>query len=236
MKTLLLRLEGPMQSWGTTSRFTERDTGLEPSKSGVIGILCAALGKPRAECPEEGDAWPRLSRLVGLGMGVRVDRPGKVGADFQTAGGGKLGCREYGVAKADGSKGEPVMSWRYYLQDASFLVGLESTDHELLELLHAALEAPVWPLFLGRKAYVPGTPVYLPDGLQDGDLLTVLTRYPLSTATAGEMVERVRVILDHPNAHGGEVRTDLPLDFARRQFGVRHVRVETVTVPGSSTK
>ncbi|MCI0421769.1 MAG: CRISPR-associated protein Cas5, partial [Acidobacteria bacterium] len=27
MPTLLLRLVGPMQSWGTTSRFDQRDTG-----------------------------------------------------------------------------------------------------------------------------------------------------------------------------------------------------------------
>ena len=43
MSVLLLRLAGPMQAWGTQSRFTVRDTGLEPSKSGVIGLLCAAL-------------------------------------------------------------------------------------------------------------------------------------------------------------------------------------------------
>ena len=27
--TVLLRLQGPMQSWGTTSRFDERDTQLD---------------------------------------------------------------------------------------------------------------------------------------------------------------------------------------------------------------
>ena len=49
MTTLLLRLQGPMQSWGTTSRFDERDTQLEPSKSGVLGLICAALGRDRKE-------------------------------------------------------------------------------------------------------------------------------------------------------------------------------------------
>ena len=49
MPTLLMRLAGPMQSWGTGSRFDERDTQLEPSKSGVVGLLCAALGRDRAE-------------------------------------------------------------------------------------------------------------------------------------------------------------------------------------------
>ena len=49
MSVLLMRLAGPMQSWGTRSRFSNRDTGLEPSRSGVIGLLCAALGRPREE-------------------------------------------------------------------------------------------------------------------------------------------------------------------------------------------
>ena len=49
MNTLLLRLSGPMQSWGVQSRFGVRDTGLEPSKSGVIGLVCAAMGIPRSD-------------------------------------------------------------------------------------------------------------------------------------------------------------------------------------------
>ena len=53
MPTLLLRLVGPMQSWGTTSRFDERDTQLEPSKSGVLGLICAALGRDRSEPVED---------------------------------------------------------------------------------------------------------------------------------------------------------------------------------------
>ena len=67
MTTLLLRLEGPMQSWGTQSRFRDRDTGLEPSKSGVIGLLCAALGRLREE---------PVGDLTGLRFGVRADKPG----------------------------------------------------------------------------------------------------------------------------------------------------------------
>lgn len=230
MKTLLLRLEGPMQSWGTTSRFTERDTGLEPSKSGVIGILCAALGKPREERPEDAGHWPRLTDLARLRMGVRVDFPGKVGVDFQTAGGGRLGSRKYGVAKADGGKPESVMSWRYYLQDASFLVGLESEDAALLERLHAALREPVWPLYLGRKSYVPGLPIFLPDGLQEGDVEAVLARYPRREPWGDD---RVRMVVDQSLA-GGEVRTDVPLDFARRRFAVRHVRSYSIIITGGA--
>ena len=80
MPTLLLRLAGPMQSWGTTSRFDQRDTGKEPSKSGVIGLIAAALGIDR-------ELWnDDLKALAGLVMGVRHDRPGVLKRDYQTAG------------------------------------------------------------------------------------------------------------------------------------------------------
>ena len=49
MSTLLLRLAGPLQSWGTDSKFEVRRTENEPSKSGVIGLVAAALGIRRNE-------------------------------------------------------------------------------------------------------------------------------------------------------------------------------------------
>ena len=88
MATLLLRLVGPMQSWGTTSRFDDRDTAKEPSKSGVLGLVAAALGIDR-------ENWVELEPLCHLCMGVRHDRPGVPKRDYQTA---------QRVISADGSK------------------------------------------------------------------------------------------------------------------------------------
>src|ERR1019366_10448139 len=106
--TLLLRLAGPMQSWGLDSRFDDlRDTGLEPSKSGVLGLVCAALGKPGDDQP---GYWPSLAELVSLRMGVRVLREGTLRVDFQTAGGGEFGRKSYGVWKASGTTGGTVVS------------------------------------------------------------------------------------------------------------------------------
>lgn len=227
MHTLLLRLEGPMQSWGISSRFTERDTGPEPSKSGVIGLLCAAMGKPRVETPGAREMWPSLSELAALEMGVRTDRAGSVGVDFQTAGGGRMAGQEYGVAHVHGGLFGSVMSHRFFLQDASFLVGLSSPERSLLERLHQALADPVWQLYLGRKGYVPSRPPYLPDGLVDLDLRTALTTYPLPDRVDPEM----RLILEVKDPVGSEPRMDQPLDFARRLFGRRYVRVEPLPVP-----
>ena len=76
MSTLLLRLAAPLQAWGTDSKFEVRRTNREPSKSGVIGLLAAALGLRR-------DA--DLSELSALRFGVRVDRNGEVIKDFHMA-------------------------------------------------------------------------------------------------------------------------------------------------------
>ena len=145
MATLLLRFAGPMQSWGTQSRFGERDTGLEPSKSGAIGLLCAALGRPREE---------PVDNLAELRMGVRVDQEGIVQRDYHT-----LGL----TIRPDGKKTGTVLSNRYYLADASFLVGFESDDEALLEQIQDSVDAPRWQLFFGRKSFVPGIPLRLPD-------------------------------------------------------------------------
>ena len=117
MNTLLLRLVGPMQSWGVQSRFGVRDTGLEPSKSGVIGLLCAALGKPRDEAHPANTGKPSLADLAQLRMGVRVEREGSLRVDYHTAS---------NVLKASGGLKDTELSNRYYLADAYFLVGIQA--------------------------------------------------------------------------------------------------------------
>ncbi len=212
--TLLLRLAGPMQSWGTQSRFTERDTGLEPSKSGVLGLCCAALGRPRPDPVDD---------LAALRLGVRVDREGTVLVDYHTAGGSHRKGEAYGVVKADGKPGGTVVSRRFYLADADFLVGLEGDDGDLdlLGGIDEALSAPRWPLALGRKAFPPGCPVGLPGGgLRPGaPLLDALRAEPWPGA--GER----RFVLEDATGASREVRHDQPVGaaFASRAFLPRAV-------------
>lgn len=237
MSTLLLRLAGPMQSWGTDSRFDIRFTGREPSKSGVIGMLCAALGKPREERP--GDGFPPLAELAALRMGVRIDRAGALLVDYQTAGGSHRAEERYGVINAVGRSLSTVQSRRYYLADASFLVGLEGDD-ALLRRLDAAVAAPVWQLCLGRKAFVPGEPVRLPDAGPDSawwgrtleealGLVDGVPGYPLAGGV--RLADRVYVVMDTAPGRGAEVRQDVPLDFASRRFGRRYVATVPVAMP-----
>ncbi|KAF0249555.1 MAG: CRISPR-associated protein [bacterium] len=236
MSTLLMRLAGPMQSWGTQSRFSIRDTGQEPSKSGVIGLLCAALGKPRQE--KLGDSFPTLSQLASLKMAVRVDQSGIVKRDFQTAGGSHLKLdKDYGVIKADAKSRGTVVSERFYLSNADFLVGLESDNQELLERLSYALAHPYWQLCLGRKAFVPALPVYIADGLKNTELLETIKHYPwnsLKLYPSKKPDEKLQLVSDITEETGNkahEVRHDVPISFLERRFTIRYTRTEYIDVP-----
>ncbi len=236
--TLLIRLEGPMQSWGTQSRFSHRDTGQEPSKSGAIGLLCAALGKPREEQP--GDGFPTLQQLSALRMGVRVDREGRIDRDYHTA---------KNILKADAKNPDrprkrdlkdTELSNRFYLADASFLVGLQG-DSKLLRWMEATLCNPVWPLFLGRRAFPPAKPPVPPAffrgepwaALQETDLFDALRQTPwLKSPMRKRFIpETLRFVLDDPS--GPDVRQDVPVSFEfgfGRRYAARRTRTEFIAV------
>ena len=154
MSTLLLRLAGPLQAWGTESRFNTRQTGTLPSKSGVIGLLAAALGRRR-----DSD----LTDLRQLRFGVRSDCQGTL-------------LRDYQIVRIPDKKDETNVTERYYLEDAVFLAGLESEDVGFLRTLEAALRAPVWAPFLGRRSCPPTQPLVL--GIREKSLYKALCDEP----------------------------------------------------------
>jgi CRISPR system Cascade subunit CasD len=194
MSTLLLRLSGPLQSWGFDSRFETRRTGKEPTKSGVIGLLAAALGRRRDE---------PLDDLNVLKFGVRVDKEGTLLHDFHTA---------------RTNSGNAYVTHRYYLSDATFLVGLESDDDAFLETLHKALLKPVFPLYLGRRSCVPTMPMVI--GIRKTDLLESLrteswqlSEYMQRRESRHENVT-LRIITDAPtDDRYAYAQKDLPVSF-----------------------
>ncbi len=148
--TLFLRAEAPLQAWGERqTRFVVRRTTEAPTRSGITGLLCAALGLSRAEAELSG--W--LERLASLGMGVRIDRAGRRWWDYHTVGAG-LAVREAG----GGSREHTILTRREYLCDASFLVVMQG-DPLLIGQLAAAVERPHWTLYLGRKSCPPSRPI-----------------------------------------------------------------------------
>lgn len=197
--TLLFKLEGPMQSWGYRSRFDYRDTALEPTRSGVIGLICAAMGIARGE---------DVSRFDALRMGVLVEKEGRPERDFHTA---------LNVIRADGSAGGTVVSLRDYLADASFVVGLESEDRGLLNEIGNALRNPVWALFLGRKAF-PLSKI----PLQPDTIPVVGTLEEHLRSDRSDSAER-RIMLETPD--GERVQHDWPICFGERTFKPRSISV-----------
>lgn len=213
MSTLLLRLAGPLQSWGTSSKFAYRFTSVQPSKSAVIGLLAAAQGRRRTDDIED---------LLQLSFGVRCDQPGTMVRDFQTA------------RALDESYSLPL-TYRFYLGDAVFVAGVQGPD-ALIAGLADALRRPAFPLYLGRRSCPPGRPVLI--RVSDLPLREALTRLEWQASAwyreglgPGTAVELVR------DAAEGEVSneyaSDVPITFDphHRRFAQRAV-VHEWCVPG----
>lgn len=210
MTTLLIRIIAPMQSWGIQSNFTVRDSGLEPSKSGIIGLICAALGRSRSA---------KLDDLTKLRMGVRVDREGILKRDFHIAQNVLLG-------KGKGTKNS-IITNRYYLADAAFLVGLEG-DENVLTKVQAALKNPIWQLYFGRKSFVPAFPIWMENGLQlKENLENSLKEYPLIVEYQDGLIpDWTRLVIENPD--GEQIRNDVPISFAQRKFVSRRVSISII--------
>ncbi|MBX3395396.1 MAG: type I-E CRISPR-associated protein Cas5/CasD [Phycisphaerae bacterium] len=229
--SLYLRLEGPMQSWGSRAIGRVRRTEAFPTKSGVIGLLGAALGLTRRSLNS------RLVAFNALTMAVRIDRAGRCDEDYQTVGAGIGILSADGKIKRTGSTGEveAIISPREFLFDASFLVVLQG-EPQLIRNLAEALRSPIWPLYLGRKRCVPSEPIYA--GVRDDlDLPTAIKQDgPEDRASLPlDVGEEVRVVCDLLDVDTfskmfGDQTTTSPSDFARAKVYLSD-RIERVDPP-----
>ncbi|EKD82096.1 MAG: hypothetical protein ACD_39C01486G0001 [uncultured bacterium] len=211
---LALRLEGPLQSWGFDSQYNRRNTGLMPTKSAVAGMCCAALGYQRGSSEEAAF----LDKFIAVKM-MAIAKP-------RNSGNKELSVRrlqDYHTVKntkrANGSiNNDCVLTHRQYLTDAAFGVLLEG-DSTLLKQVAAALENPVWGVWLGRKTCIPTAPVLA--GLRenkDEALKLILKDKPLELFTRQGDVESF--------ADGRDSLPDMPVSFAteKRLFSPRRVK------------
>lgn len=168
MATLVVRLAGPLQSWGVQPRLRVVDSHSTPTWSGLLGACRAALGHGREA--DLGD----VSWLRELTMAVRVDQSGVARSDYHTVNplpgdygrfgltGTKLGL----VTKGDGkawvvdNKPPAFPTRRFYLHDAAF-VWLTEGQTDSIQRLADALVAPQWTIALGRKSCPPSSPFLL---------------------------------------------------------------------------
>lgn len=222
---LSLKLEGPLQSWGFDSQYNRRNTGLMPTKSGIAGMCCAALGFSRGSSSER-DFLAVFGTFRMLALALPRNRQGteipvRRLQDYHTV---------QNTRRANGSiNRDCVLTYRQYLVDASFGVLLEG-DFTQMEMIATALADPKWGIWLGRKACVPTAPVlagfrgdiadirHLVKKDRDESLQLLIGDNPLISFTRQEEVEDF--------TEGQDSLPDQAISFAsdRRLFSPRRIR------------
>lgn len=236
---LTLLLDAPMQSWGFESRFQRRTTGMYPTKSGVIGMICAAMGHVKRPVQEDG----LLRQLAALKMTIiafsqhgvrRLEDYHTVGAAYDP----KDSWERLHITRKANSTPEklilnvkdgiavPVVTNRQYLFDARFGVILEG-DSELLERVAGALRDPCWGVWFGRKSCIPAGPIcrgFFASAAEAENAL--IGNVPLESFTAVTEAETF--------AEGTDSLADQPVSFGdgtssgpdKRQFAIRRIKVQ----------
>ncbi|WP_025274177.1 type I-E CRISPR-associated protein Cas5/CasD [Haloglycomyces albus] len=173
MNGLILRLAGPLQSWGHRSRFNHRDSARYPTRSGLEGLIAACLGQSRGRRPD----------LLGrLGFTIRIDRAGRVVTDYHTVGGGIRNGQQQPVNPNGKNVANQAETHRTYLSDAAFTVAVQAPDNDL-SALREAIDCPIYAPYLGRRSCAPAEPFLLARQTSE-PIEDLLQRIPLQqTAT-----------------------------------------------------
>ncbi len=223
-KYILLWFEAPLQSWGFDSKFGRRDTLAFPTKSGVLGLVCSALGAGGAQRGLLAEFTPL--RQTAISFARSKQKEGEVAKqdrepllrDFHMVGAGyddKDPWASLLIPKtSEGKKavgGGTKMTYRYYLQDAAFAVALE-VPGDKAESIAVALQNPAWDIYLGRKNCVPTDFVYR--GIFDQE--TTALEKAGTIAEEKQRIEDFRVVqgaLDEGEADEVFTLNDVPVQF-----------------------
>jgi CRISPR system Cascade subunit CasD len=220
---LALLLDAPLQSWGFASQFQRRTTGLHPTKSAVIGTICAAMGIGKGTSQER-ETLPQLAVLTMTSIAIpRGSNPVRRTEDFHTV---------QKTRRASGKMNDdPVVTRRQYLLDARFGIILGG-DPALLERVASALQDPLWGVWLGRKSCIPARPLLVAVCRTYAEAWQAILR-SLDTDEALPIESFTRVEDVDDFAAGTDSYNDQPVSFGRadsssegRAYSVRRVRLE----------
>ncbi len=209
---ILLQLEGALQSWGEHSRFDYRDCASMPTKSGIVGMIGCAMGLRRGS-----EQLTVLSEKIRVA--VRCDRPGKQSIDYHTV------TADDAIINAQGKKRcKTIVTYRTYLQDAFFLVAIE-TDWELAQKIDHSFHEPCWPVYLGRKSCIPSKPIYIGIKEEYDSLEEAMNQYQVE-GRRGKQDGIGKVFYEIESMDGrGYERFDELIDASKRSFASRHVNI-----------
>ncbi|MFD8363408.1 type I-E CRISPR-associated protein Cas5/CasD [Streptomyces hygroscopicus] len=179
---LILRLAGPLQSWGETAAFPLRDTAAVPTRSALIGMFAAAQGRTREQALAPYPELPGTPSHHDLAFTIRIDRPGTVHRDYQTAGGGRP--RNQGLRRADGGyrsqDKSTSVTFRDYLAGAVFTLAVQGPA-PLLQHIADTLAEPRFAPYLGRRNCPPDEPLIIHPDIPDPQA-ALRTAVPLTLA------------------------------------------------------
>jgi CRISPR system Cascade subunit CasD len=242
---LLMRLYGPLASWGEIAVGEVRHSAVHPSRSALLGLLGAALGIER-----DNDAGQQ-SLARGYRFGIKLECVGSPMRDYHTIQSGLASRKVRFLTRRQellADKVDTILSGREYRCDSMALVAVEAlgaAPHSL-EQLAAALRQPHFPLYLGRKSCPPALPL-APRLIQSrtlrealdaeghGSLLGLLDRdpakaWPTSMDRRFMRPGQTRYYWEDGMEAGmpssfDTVRHDQPLSRSRWQFAPRRERV-----------
>jgi len=151
---LVFRLYGPMASWGEIAVGETRHSAAYPSRSALIGLLGAALGVTRD------DEAGQTALNAGYRFGVKLHAAGHPLRDYHTI---QLGpelkklryrTRRQELTLVARDQLTTLLTGREYRCDSFVTVAVMATEKAERSLVHvaAALQRPVFPLYLGRKS------------------------------------------------------------------------------------
>ncbi|MEI6243398.1 MAG: type I-E CRISPR-associated protein Cas5/CasD [Chlamydiota bacterium] len=213
---ILMWLEAPLQSWGYDSKFDRRDTLKFPTKSGILGLLCCALGAG-GEQRELLSIFSTLSQTVFSFIRLKGEREPML-SDFHMVGSSyneKDPWENLHIPKTvkgkKANKGGTKITYRNYLQDAAFAVLLEVPVAMSINLA-AALQNPVWDLYLGRKNCAPTDFIYRGIFSSESEART----YAMEIAIEKSLKLEFQVL---NGEHKGDVMilNDVPLQFGEHK-------------------
>ena len=165
-QVLLLRLEGPFQSWDYRLSASKHSSNFCPSKASVVQLLARTLGYR----PSDGRISEELNR--GLKFGVRIESCGRLISDETVSGehavhGYESAPRRKPALRRNISRRSGIDKLKLpsdlYVEDAAFLVALEMTESappDLLSRCTAALIRPMERVQLGHRSCPPTRPIF----------------------------------------------------------------------------
>lgn len=219
---LALWLEAPLQSWGFDSHFYCRDTLDFPTRSGVLGLLLCALGAGGEQTEWLASMQGHSQTVYAFSQKRKLDGSKSLRlADFHMVGGGYDDSDPWQsllIPKtSEGKKavgGGTKITYRQYIQDVAFGVVL-SVPEALASQIAAALQEPVWSLYLGRKCCVPTDTVFR--GIYENPEAAKKVLFQLAT---DKELSATFTVFDGRREESDEVLTlnDIPVQFGHRKI------------------